>query len=97
MPEAIFEVYRDGHFESGQPPLLGNTGRSGFVLGTVNIGSGNASGSVSDANLGYGEPFAVVLGTPIEGQPTVSISGTTVTWTDAYSGFWTGTLFYGVR
>jgi len=71
----------------------------GRVLGSVDTSA--SSGSISDDGFSHGTPFFIVV-TQDEGRPpSVSISGTTMTWTYAsaspyYPNIAT-TIIYGIR
>ena len=74
------------------------TTRYARKLGQVTITSSNQSGSVTDAGFADGDPWYFMLGaTQVYGEPRVSFSGNTMTWTATGLGTFSGTLFYGVR
>lgn len=78
--------------------IIDFTTRTGFVLGRVDIDTGNQSGSVTNSAFADGGPFFFFLSTGSLGQPmpTVSFSGTTMTWTSLGLGTYIGSLFYGI-
>lgn len=63
---------------------FGASDRLGRVLGIISIAQGSASGSLTDANLANGDPFAIFFRDG-SGARTVSVtaaaSGQTVSWT----------------
>jgi hypothetical protein len=80
--------------------IIDTTHRLGTVLGIIDVGSGNQSGSVTDPGLADGEPFPPVLfGGNSLIDPAVTISGITLSWAknDAYAANWIGRILYGVR
>lgn len=79
--------------------IVDYTTRCGLVLGRVDVGTGNQSGSVSNGGLADGAPFyfCIAEGDMGQKQPNVSFSGTTMSWSAAGFGTYTGSIFYGVR
>ena len=65
-------------------------------IGSVAV-NGASAGSVSHASLAEGTPFWFLYGgTGDMAGPTVTVSGTTISWTAAVNPSWgSGTLFYG--
>jgi hypothetical protein len=90
---AGIELYRDGDAN----PYFSTAIPGGFILGGVDLAAGTNSGNVTDANLANGRPFYYLQGAGAQLQPTVSFSGTTMTYTANPDGDWTGRLFYGIR
>lgn len=73
-------------------PVIDSATWTGLVLGSVPLGINHGAGSITDAGLARGRPFAFTW--PAEGlsgatpsgnpqQISVSISGTTLSWTAA--------------
>lgn len=75
--------------------IVDTTSRLARIIDSVTITSSNMSGSVNNARLAEGEGFYFLAGSN-DNMPTVSFSGTTMTWTQFATG-WVGRLFYGVR
>lgn len=92
------EVYGDGDFEAGNPPRYSTAYRGGFILDTITITTANNTGSTTNASLANGTPFFLLMGSlGVSGlEPTVSFSGTTISWTAGLGG-WEGKLMYGIR
>lgn len=72
--------------------------RMGRILGSVQTGAG--SGSISVPGFATGTPFGIVLelaaaSTQTNGEPTISISGTTLSWSFAANPG-NQLIFYGV-
>ena len=76
--------------------IMEYTDRVGRVIGSVDITAANQSGSVSNAQFAAGGGWYFLFGSA-ENHPTVSIAGTTLTWTQFDVSDWLGTMFYGVR
>lgn len=82
-------------------PLIDLTSRLGRIVGTHTTGSSN--GSITNAGLALGTPFALISqpgsvvsnGGTFYPSPTVSFSGTTMSWTFTGSGAPT-TIVYGI-
>jgi hypothetical protein len=72
--------------------------RTGFVIGSVAITSGNQSSSVTDATFANGTPFYFIIADTGESirHPFVSFSGTTMTWTKSTASNFSGNIYYGV-
>lgn len=83
-------------WDAGGNLIMEYTTRTGRIMGSVTVGVGNQSGSVTDASFGDGQGFYFNAGGS-DHQPTVSIAGTTLTWTQSPYGTWAGTIYYGVR
>lgn len=64
------------------------------IHATVSISSANSSGSTTVSTLGQGDFIYFFLTSTLGGSPTISLSGTTVSWTAVDTGF-VGTLFIG--
>lgn len=83
---------------TGSFVILDTTMHSGFIPGSVDVNSGNQSGSLTDPLLANGSPFYFTVSALITAPPIVSFSGTTMTWTDAdTTATWIGVIYYGVR
>ncbi|PZR83595.1 MAG: hypothetical protein DI537_34685 [Stutzerimonas stutzeri] len=75
--------------------LIFDTGAALFrELGAVSIGSGNNSGSVTDAGFAEGLSMWFIIGAQLDNYPDISFSGTTLTWSANGTPF-SGTLYYG--
>lgn len=72
--------------------------RTGFVLGRVDIGSGNQSGNVTSANFSDGSPYYFIAADFDEStrHPFVTFSGTQMNWYQSTGSNFTGSIFYGV-
>lgn len=72
--------------------------RTGFVLGRVDVSTGNQSGNVTASELADGSPFYFIVADPNESSryPYVSFSGTQMTWTQSATSAFSGAIFYGV-
>ena len=86
-------------WDSGGNLVLDTSDTVLLLLGSVDI---TGPGSLTNSNLTLGTPtwffYPNAYGTSI-GTPTVSFSGSTMTWAaDSYSGnSFAGTLYYGVK
>lgn len=78
--------------------IVDTTSKLARIIGSVAIGAGNQTSSVTDSHLSEGTPFFFLAYnglTPL----VVSIAGTTISWAPAvgFVGTFTGTLYYGVH
>ena len=76
--------------------ILDTSYDTGFILGVVDFATAAQSGSLTDANFANGTPFFFDIGTIANmlSAPTVTYSGTTMTWT-ATDGTYSGKIYYG--
>lgn len=66
------------------------------IHASVTINSGNQSGSTNVSTLSEGDFVYICDSYSLAIPPTVSISGTTVTWTqNSYGDTWNGELYLG--
>lgn len=94
---ATFNVY------DAQGNLTHSLGRRlGVILGSVYVNNAvNPFGSIYDAGLLEGEPFAIAMNAMHQGGSNISISGGTLSWArrNYSSGLpdnsWQGTVMYG--
>lgn len=94
MPAGV-ELYRDG----AANPYFSTALAAGFILGGVDLTPGASNtGSLTDADFLNGTPFYFLNGGGAQAQPTVSFSGSTMSWIASSDGaFYTGRLCYGIR
>jgi hypothetical protein len=79
--------------------ILDTSTRAGGFLGSITVASGAPySGSITEPLLAEGTPFYFLQSSDGDYQPTVTISGTTLTWQKnaTYNPYWSGSIYYGV-
>lgn len=76
--------------------IIDTLDRLGTVVDIVTVTAANQSGSVSDPALADGTPDHILFGGNSLLDPTVTFSGTTMSWAEnnAYPGDWLGQIMY---
>lgn len=68
------------------------------IVGIISISTGsNPSGSVTNSDLGYGDPdwWFVPTSGAFGALPSIDISGSTITWSNPDGTTWAGNIYYG--
>lgn len=86
--------------DSSGTTIVDSTMSTGIIIGSVEITSGNQSGSLTNSDFQYGTPFWFLLpkASGPDAVPGVSFSGSptdTMTWTAAPATF-LGRIWYGI-
>lgn len=88
------DLYRDGE----TVPYFSTSMAAGLILGSAALDTGANSGSAYVPEFADGLPFYWLDGGPQDKFPTVTISGTSITWSPHQDGaFYVGQIKWGIR